>query len=818
MRDRLVLKKIMYWFSLSGLTIFLYYTFLHHGERITIKNINLSLPTVPYSFHIAKPIDLNRDNSMEIFYARISAFGGQSSFSVFEFPDKFHPLQVNFSEGMILDFAPVYSASGDYSYLGFITLDNGSINFVLYNYFQDQIESKIPIIQNITDAAINQWKEFKLVDVWEIIINNTPHYFYLLKTESNRFLLGIINPRENKSVFVSHHCRELRIFPNIYKPDEIITFKIQDHFLSDSLDNGSTLTISSIDSRLRANIQQKITLTGAPSFTPIFPLFYKYNEIGFFLHDNSKISNYLILYRLLPDYQLKSQPLPAGNLLNFEIALEGSKILLRLFIRYKNHIMHGYFDWGKFEYVAGGAYETSDNFVFPIFFQKESALVFEDDKLVLIALDQNSSILSEFPFGKKLFSKAPFYMRYGDNSLIFLPDITSNELLVVNQIPVSRYSFALIPLLLIFLHFSQIGLKWILVRAVLFTEILRFNFRQPAKGIVVIDREGKILYFNDYFLMAMQEILLTPVQKGERLQDIINHSSKFYSLISSLLRTKQYLSDSLKLQSQGKSAEFQLTGIPMKILHAAIIGYIIELNDISQLLDFERNDIWSRSFKKTVSLIENPLVNIMLNNSALIYYIKNKKRLSREELLEFTLKIDEALNQIQATWNKMEKVIQIKSVHPIQIEVEALIDQSLKKFEPFFSKKIRLEKQIAENIPPVQTDPELVVMALENIIENSLDAMQEKGILQISAHQIIYPAPDVRSMLEITITDSGHGISHEYLPFVFEPYFTTKPYGIGLGLALSKRIIDQLGGKIFISSIEGSGTTVTVLLPYGEVQ
>jgi signal transduction histidine kinase len=97
--------------------------------------------------------------------------------------------------------------------------------------------------------------------------------------------------------------------------------------------------------------------------------------------------------------------------------------------------------------------------------------------------------------------------------------------------------------------------------------------------------------------------------------------------------------------------------------------------------------------------------------------------------------------------------------------------------------------------------------AFYNVIKNSLEAMKRRGVLRIHTDM------DDTHVL-VSFTDTGGGISAENLGRVFEPYFTTKRSGTGLGLLIVRRIVREHGGELSIQSSEGSGVTVTIRLPY----
>src|SRR5204862_2463708 len=112
----------------------------------------------------------------------------------------------------------------------------------------------------------------------------------------------------------------------------------------------------------------------------------------------------------------------------------------------------------------------------------------------------------------------------------------------------------------------------------------------------------------------------------------------------------------------------------------------------------------------------------------------------------------------------------------------------------------------AADLPLVAIDRTLFARALTNVIENSLHAMPGRGRLSITTRR-------TDSSIVVEVTDTGVGMDPEALSRIFEPYFSTKTSGTGLGLTIAKRNIELNGGTIAVSSERGVGTTVTMTLP-----
>jgi signal transduction histidine kinase len=111
-----------------------------------------------------------------------------------------------------------------------------------------------------------------------------------------------------------------------------------------------------------------------------------------------------------------------------------------------------------------------------------------------------------------------------------------------------------------------------------------------------------------------------------------------------------------------------------------------------------------------------------------------------------------------------------------------------------------------DGLPELTLDPDLIKTCLYNIILNAFQAMHKGGKLVISTRIV-----DTKCC--ISVEDTGEGISEDKLARIFDPFFTTKTGGLGLGLALTKRVMEEHKGKVEIKSTEGVGTTVSIYLP-----
>ena len=117
---------------------------------------------------------------------------------------------------------------------------------------------------------------------------------------------------------------------------------------------------------------------------------------------------------------------------------------------------------------------------------------------------------------------------------------------------------------------------------------------------------------------------------------------------------------------------------------------------------------------------------------------------------------------------------------------------------------------LASDLPTVMADPEAIKRALANLVDNAAEAMQDVLFREIQISTALVASRDV---VEITVADSGHGVTRELKERLFLPYFSTKKRGTGLGLAIVNRIVEDHHGSIRVEENKPVGTRFVVELP-----
>jgi signal transduction histidine kinase len=147
---------------------------------------------------------------------------------------------------------------------------------------------------------------------------------------------------------------------------------------------------------------------------------------------------------------------------------------------------------------------------------------------------------------------------------------------------------------------------------------------------------------------------------------------------------------------------------------------------------------------------------------------------------------------------------------PVAAPLPALVDEVVEPYLSGLAGRIAVHVRMHEPLPPVFVDRTLIGRALANVIENALHAMPGTGRLEIDA------GPVSSGYVPLVVRDTGIGMDAEEIARIFEPYFSTKATGTGLGLTIARRNVELNGGSIGVESAPGQGATVTMRLPVAE--
>lgn len=203
--------------------------------------------------------------------------------------------------------------------------------------------------------------------------------------------------------------------------------------------------------------------------------------------------------------------------------------------------------------------------------------------------------------------------------------------------------------------------------------------------------------------------------------------------------------------------------------------------------------------------LRNPLGVI----SNAVYFLKTVLPDADETVKEYLNIIKDEVDNAKRIISDLLNLSCTITPQPKAISVHELVCPILVKC--VIPENVTVQIELPETLHDVLADPHQMGQVFQNLITNALQAMPEGGILQIRAEE----DPASRTV-KISVMDSGKGISPENIEMLFQPLFTTKARGIGLGLAISRRFVEANRGRLEVESREGKGATFTVTLPVAD--
>jgi signal transduction histidine kinase len=211
--------------------------------------------------------------------------------------------------------------------------------------------------------------------------------------------------------------------------------------------------------------------------------------------------------------------------------------------------------------------------------------------------------------------------------------------------------------------------------------------------------------------------------------------------------------------------------------------------------------------------IKNPLTPIQLS-------AEHARRVNLDRGRPLSPALDECVNAILAQVQLLRQIAaefssfaSSPTARPEPTAVATLIEEVVEPYRAGLEGRVTVLVDAAPDLPRVLVDRTLFARALTNVIENALNAMPGGGRLSIVSRPEQEPGARKPRGVAIDIADTGVGMDPDALARIFEPYFSTKTTGTGLGLTIAKRNVELNGGTIRVTSRRGEGTRVTITLP-----
>lgn len=341
-----------------------------------------------------------------------------------------------------------------------------------------------------------------------------------------------------------------------------------------------------------------------------------------------------------------------------------------------------------------------------------------------------------------------------------------------------------------------------------------------ATGINVVDLDGQILQVNPAFQKMLgyesQDLVGRHIAELTYVDDVAANIDLYQELIAG--NRNHFHMAKRFVHSSGQPVWTQLTVSLIRDDSGNPLFVVGMVEDVTLRRQLEEERIKSSKLESIGVLAGgiahdfNNILTAILGNIALALKACEDGGMAAKRLLaaeKASLRARALTQQLLAFAKGGTPVIRAGSVISLIREASSF---------PLSGSNVKCEYQISDDILPVDIDEGQIIQVIQNIVNNADQAMPDGGVITIRADNVdideVSSLPLVRGRyVRITVEDHGHGIAPEHIEKIFDPYFTTKASGSGLGLASSFSIVRNHNGHITVSSEVGRGTTFSIYLP-----
>jgi two-component system nitrogen regulation sensor histidine kinase GlnL len=342
-------------------------------------------------------------------------------------------------------------------------------------------------------------------------------------------------------------------------------------------------------------------------------------------------------------------------------------------------------------------------------------------------------------------------------------------------------------------------------------------------AVVAVDETLRVVFWNG----AAEALTGRSARRveGRLIKEVFPAGASLVSRLAETLATGESRSEAEGAleTAEGRPIPVSLVTAPLFARDGSVEGAVAVVRDVSRIRQLEdevrRGETLAAAGRMAVGVaheIRNPLGAIRGAVQLLAREMGEDPRL--REYTDVLIKEVDRVNRIIEALLDLGRPVQLRRIplnlHQLLERVTLLHEESAR------ARGVTFVRRYDPSLPPILGDEDRLLQVFHNLVVNALDAMKQGGRLTLVTRvslNPLYGKIDVggghRSMVEAQVADEGSGIPAAVRARIFDPFFTTKERGLGLGLALCHRILDEHRGAIQVESAEGRGTAVTCFLP-----
>jgi len=327
-------------------------------------------------------------------------------------------------------------------------------------------------------------------------------------------------------------------------------------------------------------------------------------------------------------------------------------------------------------------------------------------------------------------------------------------------------------------------------------------------GVVTLDGAGVILQSNRAFaaLMGRREDVGLG---GEKIDALL--PADFADDLAGVIRRGHRMgaaSTEIEFQARGRTVHLAITGARLELARGEH-GTVLVVEDTTELLRAQRQLAWKEVAQRVAHEIKNPLTPIALSAERIGKHLDRGPAGSQDVIRKCSEVILGCVGTLRTLVDQFSALAQFPAPQPRMCDLNQVAEQALALFAGRLE-GIAVEWNLEPGLPPVLADPEAIRRALANLIDNAAEAMQGSLLRVLGLGSAV---SEDGAAVELSVSDTGHGLTDEIRERLFLPFYSTKHRGTGLGLSIAAKIVQEHGGSLRAESNSPKGARFLLRLP-----
>jgi PAS domain S-box-containing protein len=334
-------------------------------------------------------------------------------------------------------------------------------------------------------------------------------------------------------------------------------------------------------------------------------------------------------------------------------------------------------------------------------------------------------------------------------------------------------------------------------------------------GVLSLDASRSVTHANQALLRIFHPEGYAQGQhmlRGAHLADVF--SAEVLQDLEPLLRR----ADRMGMTTSQLEMSLQRTSLNVAVTVATLrhqgerSGYVLVFEDLSDLLKAQKQAAWREVARRVAHEIKNPLTPIALSAERIQRHLERatpSDPASLEVIGACAQTIAGAVETVRRLVDEFSTLARFPASHPHPADINQVVTAALSMFNGRLD-GISVHQSLAPDLPKVNADAEAIKRVVANLVDNAAEALHQALVREIQISTCLVASRDA---VEISVADTGHGVTRELKEKLFLPYFSTKKRGTGLGLAIVSRVIEDHHGSIRVEENRPVGTRFVVELP-----